>query len=229
MVAVNASIKVLVVDDSATFGRNIERWLNRTPGFRCVAVCQNGESALAVVSEKRPEVVLMDIQMPGINGVDCTTQLKRQMPALQIIVLTVYEDTDTIFKALRAGASGYLLKRSSPTEIMNAIRDIRQGGSPMTSAIARKVVQAFQEPVAAKENDAELTDRERDILNALARGFANKEIADQLNISPFTVKAHLANIFEKLHVRSRTEAVMAYLKQARESAPAAPLFLPGQN
>lgn len=209
-------IKVLIVDDSATLGRNIERWLNRTPGFKCLGVCMSGEEALRIVPEKTPDVVLMDIQMPGMGGVECTAQLKKKLPALQIIVLTVYEDTDTIFKALRAGASGYLLKRSSPTEIMNAVRDIRQGGSPMTSAIARKIVQAFHEPEKSSETNTELTGREEEILKFLAKGFSNKEIGSKLEISHFTVKIHLAHIFEKLHVRSRTQAVMAYMQKQND-------------
>jgi DNA-binding NarL/FixJ family response regulator len=215
-----ATIRVLIVDDSATLARNIERWLHRTEGFKCVGVCPDGATALNLAPQKKPDVVLMDIQMPGMTGVECTAALKKKIPAVQIIVLTVYEDTETIFKALRAGASGYLLKRSSPTEIINAIRDIRRGGAPMTSAIARKIVLAFQEPVSSGE--ADLTEREREILNYLAKGFSNKEIGAELNISPFTVKAHLAHIFEKLHVRSRTEAVLAYLNQSRELPPPRP-------
>jgi DNA-binding NarL/FixJ family response regulator len=216
-----APIKIVIVDDSATLGRNIERWLNRAPGFKSVGVCASGEQALALVPEKKPDVVLMDIQMPGMNGVECTAHLKKKMPALQIIMLTVYEDTETIFKALRAGASGYLLKRSSPADIIHAIRDIRQGGAPMTSAIARKVVEAFQEP-APQGEESDLTMREREILDHLAKGFSNKEIGARLDISPFTVKAHLARIFEKLHVRSRTEAVMAYLHPGQDALPTAP-------
>jgi DNA-binding NarL/FixJ family response regulator len=216
-----APIRVLVVDDNATFGRNLERWLNRTPGFTCEGVCNSGEAALIAVPEKNPDVVLMDISMPGISGVECTARLRKKIPHLQIIALTVYQDTETIFNALRAGASGYLLKRSSMTEILNAIRDIRQGGAPMTGAIARRLVEAFQEPPATGTGDSELTDREREILDSLARGFSNKEIAGKLEISPLTVKAHLAHIFEKLHVRSRTEAVMAYLKPSESQTSSA--------
>ncbi len=211
-----APIRVLVVDDSATFGRNLERWLTRTPGFTCVGICSSGEAALITVPEQNPDVVLMDISMPGISGVECTAQLRKERPHLQIIALTVYQDTETIFNALRAGASGYLLKRSSMTDIINAIRDIRQGGAPMTSTIARRIVEAFQKPPSAEAGESELTAREREILGYLAKGFSNKEIATKLELSPFTVKAHLANIFEKLHVRSRTEAVVAYLKPSAE-------------
>jgi len=211
--AFGAPIRVAVVEDSATLRRNLERWLARTAGFKCAGSCGSGEEALQLIPQCKPDVVLMDIQMPGISGVECTAQLKRQLPTLQIMMLTVYEDTETIFKALRAGASGYLLKRSSQQEILEAIREIRQGGAPMTSAIARKIVAAFQEPLPQANEGTLLTEREKDILDWLSRGFSNKEIAAKLDISPFTVKVHLAHIFEKLHVRSRTEAVMAYFHQ----------------
>jgi DNA-binding NarL/FixJ family response regulator len=209
-----ATITVAVVEDSPTVRRNLNRWLDRTTGFKCVATCANGTEALRVIPQCRPQVVLMDIQMPRMSGVECTAQLKRLLPSTQIVVLTVYEDTDTIFKALRAGACGYLLKRCSPQEILSAIRDILQGGAPMTSAIARKLVAAFQEPVAQPNPDTPLSAREREILDLLAAGLANKEIGAKLNLSPFTVKNHLARVFEKLHVRCRTEAVMAYLHPA---------------
>lgn len=210
-------IRVGVVEDNATLRRNLERWLARTPGFQFAGSCASGEEALEQAPDWKADVVLMDIQMPGISGVECATQLKRQLPALQIMMLTVYEDTETIFKALRAGASGYLLKRSSQQEILGAIREIHQGGAPMTSAIARKIVAAFQEPLPQADESALLTEREKDILDWLSKGFSNKEIAAKLDISPFTVKVHLAHIFEKLHVRSRTEAVMAYLHQQGET------------
>jgi DNA-binding NarL/FixJ family response regulator len=214
-------IAVAVVEDSPTVRRNLNRWLDRTPGFQCVCTCANGVEALRVIPHHRPQVVLMDIQMPEMSGVECTARLKQLLPKAQIIVLTVYEDTETIFKALRAGACGYLLKRSSHQEILKAIRDILQGGAPMTSAIARKVVTAFQEPVAPAGPDTTLSARERDILTLLAQGLSNKEIGAKLDLSPFTVKNHLARVFEKLHVRGRTEAALAYLHtpSRREELP----------
>jgi DNA-binding NarL/FixJ family response regulator len=215
----DATITVAVVEDSPTVRRNLSHWLNRTTGFKCVATCANGAEALRLLPQCRPQVVLMDIQMPRMSGVECTAQLKRLLPSAQIVILTVYEDTDTIFKALRAGACGYLLKRSPPEEILNAIRDILQGGAPMTSAIARKLVAAFQEPVPAQSTAAPLSAREREILDLLAQGLANKEIGAKLNLSPFTVKNHLARVFEKLHVRCRTEAVMAYLHPSGKPQP----------
>jgi DNA-binding NarL/FixJ family response regulator len=202
-------ITVAVVEDSPTVRRNLSRWLERSTEFKCVGTCANGTEAVRLIPEWGPQVVLMDIQMPRMSGVECTAQLKRLLPELQIIILTVYEDTDTIFKALRAGACGYLLKRCAPEEILSAIRDILQGGAPMTSAIARKLVAAFQEP--AETPATPLSAREREILDLLAKGLSNKEIGARLNLSPFTVKNHLARVFEKLHVRCRTEAVMAFL------------------
>ncbi|HZM04956.1 MAG TPA: response regulator transcription factor [Candidatus Saccharimonadales bacterium] len=204
-------IPVAVVEDSATVRRNLERWLNRTPGCKCVCACANGIEALRMIPAHAPRIVLMDIQMPEMSGVECAVRLKTALPSLQIIMLTVYEDTDTIFKALRAGASGYLLKRSSHQEILGAIRDLLHGGAPMTAAIARKVVAAFHEPVKQEDPHTLLSGREREILDLLSAGLSNKEIGARLNVSQFTVKNHLANVFAKLHVRSRTQAVIAYL------------------
>lgn len=207
-----ALIPVAVVEDNPTVRRNLERWFTRASGFHCVASCANGEEALRVLPKHEPKVVLMDIQMPKMSGVDCAARLKVILPATQIIMLTVYEDTETIFKALRAGASGYLLKRCSHEEILHAVHEILQGGAPMSSAIARKVVAAFYEPVPPERAHVVLSHREREILDLLAEGLSNKEIGAHLDVSPFTVKNHLAKVFEKLHVRSRTEAVMAYLR-----------------
>jgi DNA-binding NarL/FixJ family response regulator len=210
-------ISIAVVEDSAILRRNLSWWLDQTPGFQCVCACADGAAALRTIPKHRPQVVLMDIQMPGMSGVDCTAQLKQLLPAVQIIVLTVYEDTETIFEALRAGACGYLLKRSSPQQILNAIHDILQGGAPMTSAIARKLVSAFQTPTAPSNPGTALSPREREVLELLAQGLSNKEIGAKLNLSPFTVKNYLARVFEKLHVRCRTEAVMAYFRPDAKS------------
>lgn len=218
--AAHGLIRVAVVEDNATLRRNLDRWLARTPGFECVAACESGETALETIPREVPDVVLMDIHMPGMSGVECTARLKPVLPAVQILMLTVYEDTETIFKALRAGASGYLLKRATPQEVLSAIRDVRQGGAPMTSAIARKIVSAFQEPMPQADPSIALSEREREVLDGLARGHSNKEIGALLQLSPLTVKNHLANIYQKLHVRCRTEAVMAYLHHKREAGAA---------
>jgi DNA-binding NarL/FixJ family response regulator len=204
------TILVAVVEDNLTVRRNLERWINRTPGFRCVCSCASGVEALRVLPDRRPNVVLMDIQMPEMSGVDCVARLKALLPPVQVIMLTVYEDTETIFKALRAGASGYLLKRSTHEEILHAIRELLQGGAPMSNAIARKVVATFHEPVKHENSHVVLSPREREILDLLSEGLSNKEISSRLNVSQFTVKNHLAKVFEKLHVRCRTEAVMSY-------------------
>lgn len=205
-------VPVAVVEDSPAIRRNLERWLNRAPGFHCVCACANGVEALKVIPAHRPRVVLMDIQMPEMSGVDCAARLKASLPEAQILMLTVYEDTDTIFKALRAGASGYVLKRCGQEELFDAIAEILAGGAPMSSAIARKVVAAFHEPAKPESPSVALSAREREILDLLSDGLSNKEIGVKLNVSQFTVKNHLARVFEKLHVRCRTEAVMAYLR-----------------
>jgi DNA-binding NarL/FixJ family response regulator len=203
-------ITVAVVEDSPIFRRNLKRWLDHTSGFKCLCACADGPEALELIPARRPQVVLMDIQMPLMSGIECTARIKRLLPSAQIIMLTVYEDIEMIFKALRAGACGYLLKRSPHPEILQAIRDILHGGAPMTSAIARKVVAAFQEPALAADASSSLTAREREILELLSQGLSNKEIGAKLELSQFTVRNHLAHVFEKLHVRCRTEAVMAY-------------------
>ena len=210
-----APIAVAVVEDNSTVRRNLERLINRAAGFKCVCTCADGVEALRVLPGHKPKIVLMDIQMPKMSGVDCAARLKAIFPPAQIIMLTVYEDTDTIFKALRAGASGYLLKRCAHEGIVHAIREILEGGAPMSIAIARKVVAAFHEPVTPERVHVMLSSREREILDLLSEGLSNKEIGAKLNVSQFTVRNHLARVFEKLHVRSRTEAVMAYLRPPR--------------
>lgn len=166
---------------------------------------------MRVIPKLLPDVVLMDIHLPNMSGVECTARLRQLAPSLQILMLTVYEDSETIFKALKAGASGYLLKRTAPAQILEAIADVHRGGAPMTSEIARKVVQSFRAPEPSPPGTEPLTRREEEILELLARGYASKEIAEALSISFDTVRTHLRHIYEKLHVRSRTEAVIKYL------------------
>jgi len=210
---------VAVVEDNAGLRRSIERLLQRAPGLRCVGAWADGESALARFSEARPDVVLMDINLPGVSGIECTAQLKRLYPGSQVIMVTVYEDTDSIFRALKAGACGYLLKRATAPEILEAIAAVRHGGAPMTSEIARRVVEAFQSPPLAEAGAAVLSAREEEILGLLSQGFSNKEIADKLSIAYQTVKVHLKHVYEKLHVRSRTEALLRYME--KRGAPSA--------
>lgn len=186
----------------------LEDWLGRAEGFRFVSEFSNVESALAHLPQDRPDVVLVDIHLGGQSGITCVRQLKASMPEMQFLMLTVFEDGDHIFDALTAGASGYLLKRTPRDELLAAIQQIHAGGSPMTSYIARKVVQWFQkkEPGPRKEL-AGLSAREREILRLLARGFAYKEMADALGISIGTINTHIRRIYQKLHVSSRGEAV----------------------
>jgi DNA-binding NarL/FixJ family response regulator len=204
------SIRVSVVEDDTRVRGGLVQLINLSEGFQCVSQHSTGETALAELGRVKPDVVLMDINLPGINGVECARQLRPSLPQAQIMMLTVYEDTELIFKALTAGATGYLLKQTPPAELLAAIRDVHRGGSPMTSHIARKVVASFQQtaPTRTLEN---LTPREQEVLDHLARGFLYKEIAEALGISYDTVHAHIRRIYEKLQVRSRTEAVAKHL------------------
>jgi len=200
-------LSVAVVEDDERFRRSLTRWVASTPGLSCGGSCADAEEALKKLPESNPDIVIMDINLPGLSGIECVRRLRAQQPALQVIMLTVYEDNDLIFKALQAGAHGYLLKRSSPDKILEAILEVSRGGAPMSSIIARKVVQSFQTPVLAKD-EIKLTPREEQILNGVVRGLLNKEIADELSISVETIRVHLKNIYEKLHVRCRTEAAL---------------------
>ena len=208
-----AMIKVALVEDSAPMRRNLERMLRRAPGVRCVCACGTAEEALEQIPLSQPDVVLMDINLPGASGIECTARLKQQMPATQVIMLTVYEDSTSIFSALKAGACGYLLKRSSPGEILDAVTTVRSGGAPMTSEIARKIVMTFQSPAPSSAGTATLSTRELEILELLSQGKVSKEIADQLAISYHTVRVHLKHIYEKLHVRSQAEAMVKYMTE----------------
>jgi DNA-binding NarL/FixJ family response regulator len=206
------AISVSIVEDNEKLRGTLARVLNRAEGFTCVSQYPSAEDALKDLPNVKPEVVLMDINLPGINGVECVRQLKKILPQLQIMMLTVYEDTENIFDALAAGASGYLLKRTTGAELLDAIREVQRGGSPMTAHIARKVVQSFQKnaPVQPAEN---LSEREQQVLDLLSQGLMYKEIADKLQISYETVHTYIRRIYEKLRVRTRTEAVAKFLRQ----------------
>jgi DNA-binding NarL/FixJ family response regulator len=208
--ATAAAIGVALVEDDGGLRRSLERLLNLSPGFRCACSCSSGEEALKLIPRSPPDVVLMDIHLPNRSGIECTALLRQQLPHLQIIILTVYDDADNLFRALRAGACGYLLKRARPDEILEAIHEVRRGGAPMSSEIARQVVAAFEVPAPPSAQDDGLSRREREILDHLLRGFVNKEIAARLSISLFTVKNHLRHIYEKLHVRSRTDVLVKF-------------------
>jgi DNA-binding NarL/FixJ family response regulator len=206
-------ISLSIVDDEPRLRQSIATFINGSPGFRCVSAYGNAEAALQGLPADRPDVVLMDIHMPGMDGIECVQRLKALLPAIQIVMLTVYEDTDQIFKALAAGASGYLLKRLTPTKLLEAIGEVHAGGSPMSSSIARKVVASFQKAGPATLKDALLSPREQMVLDCLAKGLAYKQIADQMGISVTTIRTYLRRIYEKLHVQSRSEAVAKYLQR----------------
>jgi DNA-binding NarL/FixJ family response regulator len=206
------AISVSIVEDNEKLSGTLARVLNRAEGFSCASQYPSAEGALKDLPNIKPDVVLMDINLPGMNGVECVRQLKKILPQVQIMMLTVYEDTENIFDALAAGASGYLLKRTTGAELLNAIREVQRGGSPMTAHIARKVVQSFQKnaPAQPAEN---LSEREQQVLDLLSQGLMYKEIADKLQISYETVHTYIRRIYEKLRVRTRTEAVAKFLRQ----------------
>lgn len=206
-------IQVAVVEDDKQIRKNLISLLNDSPGFKCIAAYDDAESALAGLPSVNPDVVLMDINLPEMSGIECVRNIKIKIPELLIIMLTVYEDTRKIFSSLEAGAVGYLLKSSHPDQILQAINEVMSGGSPMSAQIARKVVQSFHKLKSVESEIFKLTEREREILDLLAKGFLYKEIADKLFISHDTVHNHLRRIYEKLHVRSRTEAVVKYMQQ----------------
>ena len=203
-------IKVALVEDDAGLRDSLAGMLNRSGQFRCAGAFVNAESALSQIPKDWPEIVLMDINLPKMSGIECVAHLKALRPSVLIIMFTVYMDSDLIFKSLMAGASGFLIKRSSPAEILAALAEVHRGGAPMSSAIARKVVEYFQRKTPYSEASA-LTKREQEILAHLAKGYRDKEIADMLSISVPTVRTHVRNIYEKLHVRSRAEAVAQFL------------------
>ncbi len=198
---------VCIVEDDPKAREIMVDWVNRAVGLKCVSDHGSAEDALATIPSSQPQVVLMDINLPGMNGVECVRRLKPVLPETQFVMLTVYEDSDHIFQALQAGAAGYLLKRTPRAELMAAIRDVQAGGSPMTTNIARKVVKAFHQIPPREPAVAALSARENEVLQLLAQGYLYKEIADALNVAVPTVNTYIRRIYEKLHVRSRTEAI----------------------
>jgi DNA-binding NarL/FixJ family response regulator len=220
------AITVSIVEDDAPARKIIAHWISRASGFQLVGEWEDGESAVAALPEKKPNVALMDINLPGMSGVEAVRRLKPLLPATQFVMLTVYEDADHIYNALAAGASGYLLKQTPREELLAAIQNVHQGGSPMTSNIARKVVQSFRQTSSVSPPGAELSAREQEVLNLLARAYLYKEIAERLNISVPTVNTYVRRMYEKLHVRSRAQAVAKYshlagAEQGRTLAPRA--------
>jgi len=212
------SISVSIIEDDAPTREIFADWINRAHGFRCVSDYGTAESAVTCLPAEKPDVVLSDINLPGMSGIDCVRQLKQQMPDTQFVMLTVYEDSNHLFDALSAGASGYLLKQTSRQELLNALKDVHAGGSPMSSNIARKVVQSFRREDPVLDESVKLSPRELEVLQLLACGDLYKEIADHLGISIPTVNTHVRNIYEKLHVRSRAQAVAKYAHLSPPSA-----------
>ena len=202
------TIKVALVEDSPDEREALFFLIKGSPGFACVGAYGTGEEALNKLPGLAPDVVLMDIHLPGISGIQCVRRVKTMLPATRIMMLSVFEDHDRIFESLRAGASGYLLKKTPPARLLEAIQELHQGGSPMSGSIARQVVAVFQTP--AKQNDSfdQLSAREQEILTLLNQGFLYKEVADRLGIAIGTVRTHISRIYDKLHVRSRAEAMI---------------------
>jgi DNA-binding NarL/FixJ family response regulator len=209
--APNAPLRVVLVEDKPDVRESWARLIDSFNDFNCVGVCVSGEEALRVIPELKPQVVLMDIFLPRMSGVECTARLKELLPGIRVVMLTAVDDDEMVFLALEAGADGYLLKRTKPDDLRAALLDVLSGGAPMTSEIARRVIESFQKKARSRDESVHLTTREEEALVSLSRGYSNKEIADRLHVSVDTVRTHLKHIYEKLHVRSRAEAVARYM------------------
>lgn len=208
----NELITVAVIEDDTEVRRSLVGILQRGPGVICVGDYGTAEEALREIPQVQPKVALMDINLPGMDGVHCVRRLSELSPTTQVLMLTVFDNTDAIFNSLAAGASGYMLKPISAAQLLSAVRDVYAGGAPMTSDIARKVVQTFKRPSPACGETENLTPREQEVIDFLAKGYLYKEIAEQLDISYGTVHTYIERIFKKLHVRSRAQAVAKYLR-----------------
>jgi len=203
--------RIAIVEDNKVIRESLAAYVHLDPDLKCVYSCGTAEEALEALPGHKPDVVLMDIQLPNQSGIECTAQLKQLMPDVRIIMVTVYGNPDLIFKALRAGACGYLLKRCTPEELITAVREVQQGGAPMSREIARKVISHFQPQLAGSPTEVEnLSPREREILELITQGLSDKEIADRLGVKHGTVRWHLQHVYDKLQVRSRTEAALKF-------------------
>lgn len=205
------AITVSIVEDNRGTRDGLTELCNETANLRCLGAHSNAETALQRIPLEKPDVALIDINLPGMSGIECTAKLKAQLPGLQILMLTTYAETDLIFESLRAGANGYLLKNRPASELIQAVEQVQAGGAPMTMQIARKVVEHFHQIARPGSDMEKLTKREQEILSLLSKGFLYKEISDSLAISISTVRTHLKHIYEKLHVHSRTEAAVKFL------------------
>jgi DNA-binding NarL/FixJ family response regulator len=213
-------IAVSIVEDDAQARKILANWVSRASGFRLLSDCGDAETALETLPGKAPNVVLMDINLPGMSGVEAVRKLKPLLPDTQFVMLTVYEDADHIYNALVAGATGYLLKQTRREDLLSALEEVHRGGSPMTSNIARKVVQSFRQAHPEAAESERLSPREHEVLDLLARGYLYKEIAERLNISVPTVNTYVRRMYEKLHVRSRAQAVAKYTHVSEQQRPA---------
>ena len=216
------TISVSIVEDDTKVRESLARLIDGSNGYRCVSEHESGESALQEIPKVKPNVILMDINLTGISGVECARRLKPLLPTTQIIMLTVYQNTEHIFNALAAGATGYMLKQTKPDELLVAVRDVNEGGSPMSSHIARKIVQSFQQKGQKEDETQSLSPREAQVIELLAKGYLYKEVADTMGVSYATIHTHIRHIYEKLQVRSRTEAVVKHLSQIRRSSETVP-------
>lgn len=219
-VPANAPLRVALVEDQREVRESWGRLVGSFPEFRCVCSCASGEEAVRMVPAAHPDVILMDIFLPRMSGIECTARLKAVMPSAKIVILTASDDDELVFLALEAGADGYLLKRTQPEHLRAALLDVLSGGAPMTSEIARRVIESFRHKGRGRDETVRLTVREEETLVLLSKGYSNKEIADQLGLGIETVRSHLKHIYEKMHVRSRAEAVARYMT-SRMPAPAA--------
>ncbi len=201
-------LRVAIVEDDPRWRASLESLLRESTDLECVGSYASGEDAVKDAARRNPQVVLMDINLPGMSGVECLRQLRGQLPAIQVVMLTVYDDSDRIFHALQMGANGYLLKRASADEILQAIHDVHSGGAPMSAYIARKVVQSFQHQLPTAKPDEVLSKRESEVLSYVARGYSDKEVAEALGLTSATVRSYLKTIYSKLHVHSRTQAIL---------------------
>jgi DNA-binding NarL/FixJ family response regulator len=211
------NVRIGIVEDSSEISKNWRQLLSLQPGFECVGAFPTGEEALLRLPTLKPDVVLMDISLPGMSGIECVSRLKRFLPQTPVLMVTVHSDNDRLFQALQSGANGYLLKRTTPDELIAAIQEVLNGGAPMTGEIARRVIASFNRPAPAPVNECSLSQRESEVIELLAQGYSDKEIAANLQISFTTVRSHVSRIFEKLHVRSRVEAATKFVNAGKFS------------
>jgi DNA-binding NarL/FixJ family response regulator len=209
------SVKIGIVEDNPEISSNWRQLFSLNDDYECVGAFPTGEEALRKLPGLKPDVVLMDISLPGMSGIECVASLKRVLPKTPVLMITVHSDNDRLFQALQSGANGYLLKRTTPEELINAIQEVLNGGAPMTGEIARRVIESFNRPSAAPAEENNLSQRESEVIELLAQGYSDKEIAANLNIGFTTVRSHVSRIFEKLHVRSRVEAATKFVNAGK--------------